>query len=92
MKLTLNEARPKYTIDPNVNEHFKGWLGKCIRRYNTIIKVTMIRRNILVSKEMDIVLNVKHANVYWKSFGKMVWEIPLIGLIVMVVIWKYTIV
>ena len=66
-KLTRKEATSEYTKDPNVNENFKGWLRKGIKRYNDLIKVVRLGRNSQVSKEIEIELKLKYARICGKS-------------------------
>ena len=55
-KLMRKEVRPKYTKDANINEKFKGWSRKGIKRYNNLIKVVRLGRMEEVSKEIEIEL------------------------------------
>ena len=66
-KLTQKEARPKHTKDAHINEKFKGWSPKGIKRCNDLIKVVRLGRNSQVSKEMEIELKLKHARICGKS-------------------------
>ena len=62
-RLTRKEARHKYTKDSNVNESYKGWLRKGIKRYNDLIKVVRLCRNTQVSKDIEIKLKLIYARI-----------------------------
>lgn len=69
-KLTHKEAKSKYSKDQNVNEKFRWWLQKGIKRYNTTIQVVRSGRITTQRKEMDMDLKLNYAKICGKVVGE----------------------
>ena len=52
-KVTRKESKPKYTKDSNLNEKFKGWSRKGLKRYDELVRIVTNQRRATISLELE---------------------------------------
>ena len=63
---TMKESKPKYTKDSNLNEKFKGWSRKGLKRYDELVKIVTNQRRATISLELEEELKNKYAGICGK--------------------------
>ena len=52
-KVTRKESKPKYTKDTNLNEKFKGWSRKGLKRYDDLVRIVTFQRRTTIILELE---------------------------------------
>ena len=65
-KVTRKESKPKYTKDSNLNEKFKGWSQKGLKRYDKLVRIVTNQRRATISLELEEELKNKYASICGK--------------------------
>ena len=66
-KLTRKESKPKYTkVNGDTGERYQGWHKKGIKRYNELYNIVKAQRETQASKELELVMKDKFANICGK--------------------------
>ena len=65
-KVTRKESKPKYTNDANLNENFKGWSRKGLKRYDELVRIVTFQRRATIILELEEELKNKYAGICGK--------------------------